>query len=425
MILEKNLYGAPNAARNWSICRDEFIRKNFNENGWTCKRCTEDPCLFYITRQAQSPTDRQKIERAWLLIHTDDVDSVGDTPEILQDIYQAIHNKWKCKKVDSDFMLGIKRSVDLDADDAERGVRTVDSVTLTMEVFVRGMADTFREHLPIGGAHKDLPCPPGTLLTAEHDATENEIQHALDLGYQRAVGCLLWAARGVYPQCLYSVNQLSKLMGKPTMEAFKIAMHTIAWMERNATTGIKFSRSGNLEPVSFSDATNVPDPKDSRRHYGYTIQWMGGPVVTSSKKVNHSSSAVAANEFMAIAYCTQRTYWMRKLLKEMGLENVIQEPTVIYADNKAANSWCNDGKITDGNSYIRTDYHQAREYVEDGITRVLFIPSVYNLSDLMTKAVPKEVMYGTSTTCQKPREGLNDYLCGYKYPAGGYSSLGR
>ena len=35
----------------------------------------------------------------------------------------------------------------------------------------------------------------------------------------------------------------------------------------------------------------------------------------------------------------------------------------------------------------------------------------------MTKAVPKEVMYDTSATCQKPREGLNDYLCGYKYPA--------
>jgi len=98
MILEKNLYGAPNAARNWSICRDEFIRKNFNENGWTCKRCTEDPCLFYITRQAQSPTDRQKIERAWLLIHTDDVDSVGDTPEILQDIYKLSTTSGNARK---------------------------------------------------------------------------------------------------------------------------------------------------------------------------------------------------------------------------------------------------------------------------------------------------------------------------------------
>lgn len=415
MILEKNLYGAPNAARNWGICRDTFIQEHFNKNGWTCVKSKEDPCLFYITRQSHG-----KIERAWLLIHTDDVDSVGDNPEILEDIYLAIHKKWKCKKVDSDFMLGIKRTVDLDAEDAENSIRTVDSVTLTMEVFVRGMADTFREHLPLGGAHKNLPCPPGTLLTVNHDAPEEEIKHVMNLGYQRAVGCLLWAARGVFPQCLYSVNQLSKLMGKPTMEAFKIAMHTIAWMEKNATTGIKFSRSGNRQPVSFSDATNEPDPKDMRRHYGYTIQWMGGPVVTSSKKVNHATAAVAANEFMAISHCTQRTYWLRKLLAGIGMSDVIKEPTIIAADNRAANSWCNDGKVTDGNCYIRTDYYLARECVQDGYTEIRFIPSIWNLSDIMTKAVSTEVMYGTSTTCKKPREGLNDYLCGYKYPAGGY-----
>ena len=207
MILEKNLYGAPNTARNWGICRDTFIQEHFNKNGWTCVKSKEDPCLFYITRESHG-----KIERAWLLIHTDDVDSVGDNPEILEDIYLAIHKKWKCKKVDSDFMLGIKRTVDLDAEDAENSIRTVDSVTLTMEVFVRGMADTFREYLPLGGAHKNLPCPPGTLLTVNHDAPEEEIKHVMNMGYQRAVGCLLWAARGVFPQCLYSVNQLSKLI---------------------------------------------------------------------------------------------------------------------------------------------------------------------------------------------------------------------
>ena len=52
MILEKNLYGAPNAARNWGICRVTFIQEHFNKNGWTCVKSKEDPCLFYITRES-------------------------------------------------------------------------------------------------------------------------------------------------------------------------------------------------------------------------------------------------------------------------------------------------------------------------------------------------------------------------------------
>ena len=80
--------------------------------------------------------------------------------------------------------------------------------------------------------------------------------------------------------------------------------------------------------------------------------WMGGPIITVAKKLDHSSSATAANEYMALSHTTKHAVWLRQLFSEIGLAALIADPTVIYADNKTANQWCTEDKITVGNMWI-------------------------------------------------------------------------
>jgi hypothetical protein len=62
-----------------------------------------DPCLFVFTDP--------KGNKAWAMIHTDDVDAVGETDEILENIFKTIDEIWSLKACDADYMLGISRTI--------------------------------------------------------------------------------------------------------------------------------------------------------------------------------------------------------------------------------------------------------------------------------------------------------------------------
>ena len=385
IIMRRNLYGTPNAARNYIKHRDAFILEAFNKDGWRSKKSTMDPCMFHLTREGKS---------SWMIAYVDDIDCASESEEHLELMFNTMNAAWKCKEVSPSFMLGVKRTL-ID----EGGVR---KIKMNMEAYVEGMHNAFKEHVPKKTLH--TPCEPGMLLSLKQEsASDTENKRVLARGYQRAVGMLLWVSRGVYPQTLYTVGHLCKVMSKPTEEAWKHAMHLIAWMYQHKSEGIEFRSDGNSVPLFMSDASNKGDPHDSKRAYGLCAIWMGGPVLAVAKKMDHSSCATAANEYMALSHATKHATWLRQLLEEIGLQSYIKEPTVIYADNKTANQWSNDDKITSGNMWILQNYHYVKEMSETGenIVQVRYTNTKYNLADVFTKGVSKETL---SFLCH--------YLCG-------------
>ena len=90
MVMLRNLYGAPNASRNYSLHRDKFIMETFNKDEWSCKQSLMDPCLFTLERRQN---------RTWMLCFVDDIDCASESKEDPQLIYEAMHKAWKCKIV--------------------------------------------------------------------------------------------------------------------------------------------------------------------------------------------------------------------------------------------------------------------------------------------------------------------------------------
>ena len=158
----------------------------------------------------------------------------------------------EAKDVDPNFMLGIKKHVRLN--------EGKNSLKMDMSAYIKGMCDAFKDHI----LRSDVPAPfpPGKILFRSKEPDKMEVEEVLKLGYQRAVGVLLWAQRGVYPECAYGMNQLCRFMTAPSREAFKAAMYMMAWMRQNAEKGIQFTSDGNEEPIVFSDAAFNPDTAD-------------------------------------------------------------------------------------------------------------------------------------------------------------------
>ena len=76
----------------------------------------------------------------------------------------------------------------------------------------------------------------------------------------------------------------------------------------------------------------------------------------------------------------------------MGLHELLQEPTVLWADNKPANILSKEDIVGSGNQYIYLPYHFNKETQELGFSRTEYIKSQDNLADLMTKAVSSKTL---------------------------------
>ena len=91
---------------------------------------------------------------------------------------------------------------------------------------------------------------------------------------------------------------------------------------------------------------------------------------------------------MALAQCTQAVVWLRQLLQELGCDDLITEPTLVFGDNKQANTLVREAIVTSGNQYIYLPYHFNKEAQVLGYVDVLPVRTALNVADLFTKPVP-------------------------------------
>ena len=181
-------------------------------------------------------------------------------------------------------------------------------------------------------------------------------------------------------------------MARPTEQFWSNAVQMMNYMYQNRYRGIKYSSLGNQVPCAMVDASNKPDPSDSKCQYGWVVMLSGGPIMQASKKLCHVGLSAAHNEYMALHWCCRAVVWLRELLIEIGFRGMVAEPTVIRGDNKAANTLCYEEIITTGNQFYITPYHYNKECIAQGHVRVVYIRSAHNLADLFTKAVVRGIL---------------------------------
>jgi hypothetical protein len=315
-----------------------------------------------------------------MLVHVDDCDIVAEGDEMAEDMMEVFRGIFKITVVDPSFMLGVRRRLHYDKDDK------VESCECDMIAFVEGMHQCFKEHMP-----KKIPTdpvPPKLFLSKADDVSEEESAAVIKAGYQAAVGMLLWAVRHCHPLGKTGVSMMCRVMAKPSWRAFNAAMQMICYLYHNRTEGIKFSATGNRTPIGFVDASNKPDLLDDGIcQYGSTFIWMGGPICEVSKKLRQVGLSSEHNEYMAMYYAHQQLVWIRQLIMEMGLGDMIERPTVMFADNTAANTLSKEDVVTHGNQYVALAYHFNKEVQEQGVSTVHYIKTDDNISDLMSKCV--------------------------------------
>eukprot|EP01052_Picozoa_sp_SAG31_P002361 SAG31_NODE_83_length_27039_cov_14.035746_17_plen_131_part_00 len=96
-------------------------------------------------------------------------------------------------------------------------------------------------------------------------------------------------------------------------------------------------------------------------------------------------------EYMALMHACVDIIWLRQLLTELGITDMVNNPTITLGDNDQATKLSREDINTRGNRYIRTHFPFAKECVEKQlICPRRRVSTLDNLSDIMTKPLSRQ-----------------------------------
>ncbi|GKF56080.1 hypothetical protein Tco_0166420 [Tanacetum coccineum] len=117
--------------------------------------------------------------------------------------------------------------------------------------------------------------------------------------------------------------------------------------------------------------------------------FLGDKLVSwSSKKQTSTSISSTKSEYIAMSNCCAQILWMRSQLSDYGFAN---NHIPLYCDNKSAIALCCNNVQHSRSKHIDIQHHFIREQVEKGVVEFYFMRTEYQLADIFTKALPREL----------------------------------
>ena len=141
----------------------------------------------------------------------------------------------------------------------------------------------------------------------------------------------------------------------------------------------------------FCDASHATDLITRRSTTGIVIFINGTPVSWYSKRQNTIESSTFGSEFVALKIATEMNEALRYKLRMFGIE--IDGPTNAFCDNKSVVTNVINPESTLAKKHNAIAYHKVRENVAMKAIRVKYEQGKDNISDILTKILPKEAHF--------------------------------
>ena len=123
---------------------------------------------------------------------------------------------------------------------------------------------------------------------------------------------------------------------------------------------------------------------------GWCIFLCGALISWKSKSQKSVTLSSTESEYVAISEVCQEIIFIKNILEFMGIN--IQFPMTVNVDNVGAIYLAHKSTGSQRTRHIDSRFHYVREYIEDGIVKVIFVKSEENKSDPFIKNVSNEVL---------------------------------
>ncbi|CAI5469281.1 unnamed protein product [Closterium sp. Yama58-4] len=179
--------------------------------------------------------------------------------------------------------------------------------------------------------------------------------------YPKLVGCLMYLMTCSRPDLAYPLSILARYVapGRHRREHWEAAKRVLRYLCSTSGMGLVLGGWGDVVLTGHSDASWVDDLATQRSSQGYTFS-LGSSF--GSWRSTRSSSVLSSSceaEIYATAMVAQELRWLTYLLTDMG--EMPRSPPVLYVDNKAAITLCQEHRLEHRTKHIALRYFLARE----------------------------------------------------------------
>jgi hypothetical protein len=232
------------------------------------------------------------------------------------------------------------------------------------------------------------PATPGEVLRASNESSL--LNDTMQSKYRSGTGKLLHLMKWSRPDILNSVRELSRHMTGATVAhlkaMYRVMVFCVGTKERGLTLKPNCKWDGNADFLfqlkGKSDSDYAKD-ESAKSVSGWATFLCGAPISMKSKMQATTTLSVTEAELVAAVSCAQDLMFEKRVLESIGLQ--VELPMILEVDNKGvfdlANNWSVGGRTR--HTTVRTNF--LRELKEEGLLKVVWIPTERNSSDLFTK----------------------------------------
>ena len=326
-----------------------------------------DPCLF------TKKNDKGEIV-SFVIIYVDDGGIIG-TEEVINQLIQALSKDFKVKYLgEMKHFIGCHLIHD----------KNKETIWIHQPKLLKNLKEGFeklvksnREYQTPGAPHTVIIRPqPGDPLISSEDQKK----------FRSGVGMLLYLVKHSRPDIANAVRELSKVADGATTAHWNALMRTIKFVLDTEDYGLKIKpskRKGMFYLEGISDSEYAGD-KDTRISvYGYILYFCGAPIAWKSKAGKSVTLSSTEAEYFGLSEISKEVIFVKNVLDTMGIE--IEYPIIIKVDNVGAIYLAHNYTTGQRTKHIDIRTHFVREYIEDGIIKVIFVKSEDNDADILTK----------------------------------------
>ncbi len=121
---------------------------------------------------------------------------------------------------------------------------------------------------------------------------------------------------------------------------------------------------------------------------GFVIYFCNVPISWRSKSQRSVTLSSTEAEYVAITDYAKETLFMKQVLEFLNVE--VKLPIMVHVDNIGAIFLANNKVTSQCTKHIDVRYHFIREYIEQGVVKIIFVKPKDNDADLFTKNLSYE-----------------------------------
>ena len=359
--LRSCIYGLRQAAHRWA----NEMAKALTSFG--LRQGQFDACIFTHTNSGGEVD-------LIVAVYVDDLNLTG-TQRMIDEVAAKLNKRFKMK--------------DLGFPSAWTGIEVTKKPNGVVHLHQTGYSQRMLERFGFD-ACKPQPSPTNILrLDTTTIPTEKEKQEMLQIPFREAVGSLAWLANNCRQDIKFAWHQVARVQANPTLAAWKAVARIFRYIKGTIDYGMtlttaKMKKNQHLEVILHTDSDWAGD--STRQTTSSSTISVGGVIIHHSVKLLKSIALSSCEgELMAASETGKEAMKIKNLIEDIGLKTLFKTPFTMYCDNDSARIAIQRPSQSKRTRHIETRHFWLRNKIEEGVFKLLRIPTEENIADIGTK----------------------------------------